>query len=417
MDSYDVIIVGAGLAGLHAALRISEKNASLRIAIAEAYNYVGGRIFTYHHKGKHPLHWEAGAGRYHESHKLLKKYIQRYKLTPIPIGSEEQWISEDTKYPQTNIWEELSEIITTSLSSVNPSLLGMHTLERLLEVTQGKETATKILERFPYRAEVKTLRADLAIKSFQNEMHNNKGFYVIKEGLSALAKAMQKELESRGVQFLLNHRLVRVSKNAFEQTVCKFDAHTLNANKLILALHSEALKQIHPFSKLPILKHLAMEPLLRTYGIFPSGTKPTWFSKIPKTVTDSKLRYIIPINPSEGTIMTSYTDADDTRFWSSILDKKGEHSLQEKITEELRLLFPSVEIPTPLFFKSHLWTHGCTYWVPGRYNPQEVSEKFMQPMPSSFHNVHICGESYSLRQAWMEGALEHTEAMLKKYFL
>jgi monoamine oxidase len=411
MDSYDVIIVGAGLAGLHAALRISEKNPSLRIAIAEAYDYVGGRIFTYHHN---KLRWEAGAGRYHESHKLLKKYIQKYKLTPIPIGSEEQWISQDTQTAQKNIWEELSEIITTSLSSVNPSLLGMHTLERLLEVTQGRQTAAKILERFPYRAEVKTLRADLAMKSFQNEMHNNKGFYVIKEGLSALAKAMQKELESRGVLFLLNHRLVGVSKNTFEQTVCKFDARTLKANKLILAVHSEALKQIHPFSKLPILKHLAMEPLLRTYGVFP---KESWFSKIPKTVTDSKLRYIIPINPSEGTIMTSYTDADDTRFWSSILDKKGEHSLQEKITEELRLLFPSVEIPTPLFFKSHLWTHGCTYWLPGRYNPQEVSEKFMQPMPSSFHNVHICGESYSLRQAWMEGALEHTEAMLKKYFL
>ena len=47
MADYDVLIVGAGIAGLHCALRISEKFPSKRIAIAEAYDYTGGRIFTF----------------------------------------------------------------------------------------------------------------------------------------------------------------------------------------------------------------------------------------------------------------------------------------------------------------------------------------------------------------------------------
>lgn len=413
-DPYDVIIVGAGIAGLHAALRISEKNPKLTIAITEAYDYVGGRIFTFHHPKYKILQWESGAGRIHESHTLLKKYIKRYNLTTIPISSKQQWISQYTKIPEPDIWTELSEILMDFIASSNPSVLGTHTIHDILRLTKGKTYADKILAHFPYSAEVNTLRADLAIQSFRNEMGSSENFFVIKEGFDAVPTAMREELESRGVQFFFNHRLLRVSKHGLGQTMCTFQDSTLIANKVILALHSEALRQIHPFTNLPMLKHLAMQPLLRTYGIFQT---PAWFSHIPRTVTNSPIRHMIPINPNQGTIMTSYTDGKDTEKWTSILKKKGEAGLQQEIMQALRDLFKNSHIPDPIFFKSHLWKDGCTYWLPGRYDPQASSEKFMNPLPTSLNNVYVCGESYSMRQAWVEGALEHTEAMLKKFFL
>ena len=417
MDMFDVIIVGAGLAGLHCALRISEKNPRLHIAIAEAYGYVGGRATTYTPPEHEHIHWEAGAGRIHKSHKIIRYYVERYGLNLIPISPKENWVKEGANGTIGNIWRECSEFIVTFLSGLKPQILATNTIQELLEKTHGKTLANQLLAHFPYKSEVATLRADLAIQSFQNEMGTNKDFFVIQEGFSALAKAMHKELESRGVRFLFHHRLSQITKNSFGKTLCNFEGASLKANRVILALDSHSLKQISPFSNLPALKHLKMEPLLRTYAVFKRSRRPVWFSGFNNIVTDSPIRHIIPINPSNGTIMISYTDGADTKQWTDILASKGEKALEKEIMKNIRKLFPSIVIPDPIFFKAHNWPTGCTYWLPGLYNPKEISKKIMRPLPNTLHNVHVCGESFSMRQAWVEGALEHSEAMLKRFFV
>ena len=113
--------------------------------------------------------------------------------------------------------------------------------------------------------------------------------------------------------------------------------------------------------------------------------------------------------------MISYTDSDDARPWFKVLEQKGEKGLGKEIMKEVRHLFPMIKIPDPLVFKSYDWHTGCTYWLPGTYNPQDLSKKIMKPFLT--YNIYVCGESYSMRQAWVEGALEHSEAMLRKFFI
>ena len=407
---YHILIVGAGIAGLHCAMRLSE-GSTKKIAIAEAYDYVGGRCFTYR-KGSANLQWESGAGRIHASHKLITHYVNKYKLTKIPLSAEEAWISSDEKKIQENQWSDISDFIISALSHLAPTTLGRYTVEELLNKVYGEAETKTLLHHFPYRSEVNTMRADLALKSLKGEMGSEGGFYTVKEGLDTLMKRMRDTLEYRGVKFLLNHRLSAIEKNT-TPIVCKFANTTLAADKVILALHSDALKQINPFQNLPALKCLKMQPLLRTYSVYPT---PAWFDGFPKIVTDSPLRYIIPIRADKGVIMSSYTDAENTEPWAKILNTEGEASLEREIRKETRRLFPSLDIPRPTFFKAHLWKHGCTYWTPGLYDPRHLSEKIMRPLPSCWQNVYVCGESYSERQAWIEGALEHSEKLLRKFF-
>jgi hypothetical protein len=383
------------------------------------YNYTGGRIFTYREKGHQ---WESGAGRLHKSHIILMKYLKEYGLTPIPIPSATNWISQGSL--EKDIWPAVSEIVESALERLDPKLLATHTVEQLT----FKEP---LLHRFPYKSEVATLRADLALKSFHNEMGGDNGFYVIKEGFSELTDRIKATLVKRGVKFLYHHRLISVdelSTKLFEEhTSLYFEITnkkhkppvargsekqkptcsyiTLQAKKAILAVHADALRGISPFSNLPALKNIAMTPLLRTYGVFKNPVN------IPKAVTDSTIRYVIPIN--KNTIMTSYTDSTDTIPWKKIYDEGGDAALGPAVMTGLRKLFPDVENPT--FFKSHYWKHGCSYWLPGLYDPEEESRKIMQPIPLRFPNIFVCGESYSMRQAWVEGALEHAEQMLQTY--
>jgi hypothetical protein len=391
---YDYLIVGAGIAGLHCALRISKAFPKAKIAVAEMYSYTGGRIFTFKGKGQQ---WEAGAGRIHGSHTMTMKYLKDYGLTTIPIGGNTDWQSKGSK--EEDIWPSLSEALVSSLKRLDPKVLATHTIKDLT-------FDDHLLYRFPYNAEVSTLRADLAVKSFDNEMGSYTNFYVVKEGLSELTTRMKAALEKRGVKFLYNHRLVSVDPLYFEITNKHSKYVTIKATKSILAVHCDALRGIKPFSNLPILKHLSMKPLLRTYGVF---KEPITMNK---TVTDSRLRYIIPVG--KYTLMTSYTDAQDTAVWKKIYDKGGDKALCHAIMGDLKVMFPELEMPT--FFKSHYWQHGCSYWLPGLYDPKEESHKVMCPI-QKLPNVYVCGESYSLKQAWIEGAIEHAEEMLQKYIL
>jgi protoporphyrinogen oxidase len=400
---YDYIIVGAGIAGLHCALRISKAFPKATIAITEMYNYTGGRMFTFHQSNP-SLAWESGAGRIHESHTHTLRYIKDYGLTLLPISEQSQWISEDTANPSKDIWPSLSDIFTTALENLHPTILATHTVEDILQ-------SNFLTQRFPYKSELSTMRADLALKSLSETMGSSEGFYVVKEGFTSLANKMKADLTKRKVVFYYNYKLVSI--DAKGGLYFKGES-SMKAKKIILAIPSEALKSISQFHNLPALKHITMKPLLRTYGVFPSKA---WFQGIPRTITDSPLRHIIPIDSKKGIIMTSYTDAEDTKPWLRILESKGEMALQNAIMKKMRELFPELTIPNPIFFKAHHWKHGCSYWLPGLYDVKEQSTKLMNPLPAAYPNVYVCGESYSLKQAWIEGAIEHAEEMLEKYIL
>ena len=83
--------------------------------------------------------------------------------------------------------------------------------------------------------------------------------------------------------------------------------------------------------------------------------------------------------------------------------------LHSKFMKDLRELFPEREIPDPVLFDYYAWPDGVTYWLPGNYDPAKVSREALHP----FETIYVCGESFSMRQGWMEGALEHAAELLK----
>ena len=418
MGDYDILIVGAGIAGLHCALRISEKFPSKRIAIAEASDVTGGRIFTFQAPFR-GLHWEAGAGRVNTNHTHTCKYVKKYGLTRIPIENGSKWVTIG-RMSKSNDWNSIVKTFVTSLSKIPKVMLATHTLYDLLCKIYTTSIVESILFFFPYRAEVMTLRADLALESFQSDMAPNASFFVIKEGFSSLPAAMEDELVGRGVTFLMNHRCTSLHSQDVFPMIAHFktpvNSQSISATKIILAIPSDALRKVSHFKSYPILKHLEASALLRTYAVFPkNGDSRMWFEGMKRTVTDTPLRHIIPINTNKGIIMTSYTDGDDTIHWEK-LKKKGTGVVAKEIVKELQALFPESVIPNPLYFKYHFWPHGATYWAPGLYDPKTESQAMLRPFPTRLPDLYVCGESYSLKQAWVEGALEHAEELITKYF-
>jgi monoamine oxidase len=90
--------------------------------------------------------------------------------------------------------------------------------------------------------------------------------------------------------------------------------------------------------------------------------------------------------------------------------RKGDEWVKAEVLKDVRALLPTVDIPDPYAFKIHPWTAGCTYWLPGNYDVKDVMTA-SQHIGGDSGGIFACGESLSLRQAWVEGALESAEAL------
>jgi hypothetical protein len=416
MFNFDIVIVGAGIAGLYCGIELAKKGKS--VCILEKHDYLGGRVVSYH-EGAYS--WEIGAGRISNSHKMVHSLLSRYGLKTVALSEKQLFVERDGTQRE-NKFSTMIQPILKELNELPASVLREHTLEDIMKGIYGETKTHELVAEFPYRAELSVLRADLGIAAFmEGEMSTYKGYSVVIGGLSSLIDNMAKEFKSKGGVIKLQHEMIGISqpdahsKIVIECRIEKRIPEVIYANKVILALHADALKSCPDTKHFPVLKHLAMEPLMRTYGVFPTKGGSAWFAGLERCITAGPVRYFIPIDDKKGVAMVSYTDADDAKYLMKLLNKQGEAALGEFILKELRSMFPSHTIPNYTFFKAYPWYSGCTYWTPGDYDPVRISQEAMHPdkyLPS----VYVCGESFSMKQAWMEGALEHASHMIKKYF-
>ena len=414
-DSYDILIIGAGIAGLYTAIECLKRRPTSRVALAESYHIAGGRASTFSAdiSGVN-YQWEMGAARISEHHHLLLKLLKYYGLETVPISAEVQF-KESGEYPiEPDSFGPAIPITLAPLANLPVEILGTKTLRQLLSQFYKPKELEAILLRHPYRGELDTMRADIGLKLFQNEFSPSEKYCLCKSGLSSLITKMVEDFEKRGGFLFLKHKLLEIhGDNEFIfKKIGTTSEVTFTSRKTVFAIPSPALARLKPFASWPVLKHLAMKPLLRIYAVFPPNKdNKQWFEGLSKIVTATRLRYIIPVSVETGSIQISYTDSTDAEPLIELLKKEGEAALGTELVKDLRTLFGNTKtIPDPLFVKAYPWNDGVTYWLPGNYNPYTLSKMAIRPFPKK--PWFVVGESYSITQGWMEGALEHVKSAL-----
>ena len=420
---HDLIVVGCGVAGLRVGIEAAKKGISC--CILEKYGYCGGRVFTYI-KGRY--RWESGAGRIAASHVKVRALMDKYGLAFQPFHGDSSSLHAGVL--EKNTFKELCDIYLEPLRGLPANVLSNNTIGDLLDATM--DDAKGFYLKFPYFAEIHTLRADRALHSFDNEMGSTR-FGGCEGGLSRVTDGMVEEFLSLGGSIIhectvesLNRRdhylspLFRplngpAKKRVGAQLLCKMgdgSHRIIECGTCVFALHADAVRGIKGLAHLPVLNKLRMEPLVRIYMVFPVRKGKAWFTDIGRVVTDDKIRYMIPMGG--GNVMISYTDGSDARYWLSKLDatkKNGEKAVCHEIMSRVRALFPDIHIPDPLFVTFHPWQSGCTYWTCGNYSVEEESLKALHPM-REYPSVFMCGESFSVNQCWIESALDHADSLL-----
>ena len=402
---YDVVIIGGGISGLYCAYKLSETQ---YVALFDERNYIGGRIHTYINND---YQYEIGAARFNNSHTLLLELIKYYKLTKIPIPKEIDYIecfenieNKITINSHIEFQKTLNEILQKTKQTKNLKKITFY--QHLVNILKSKEKADRIVNIFGYYSEMKEMNALNAYNTFKNDFGNVQ-YYFLLEGLSSLCENMMKTIQKNGSKVYLKTHINSVEKvNNIFKIGKKNSKRKIYSNKVIFAIKPYQLKSfpiINSIHKYTTTVYNA--PLIRIYAVY----KEIWFNNINRTTTNNILRQIIPINKKTGLIMISYTDGEDTKpFMKNEYELKSNIELKQIVAENIKKIFPDKNIKEPLHFNAYLWRVGCHHWLPN-VDSVIIQKNILNPV----ENIFICGEGFSNKQAWIEGALDSASKVIK----
>jgi len=436
--NYDLVIIGGGIAGLYTLYKLSKQFTNLKILLLESGERYGGRIYSY----KETIDGEEyvidlGAGRLGHHHKLINTLISELGLKPkiIDIPNTKTYIEvaennknkahEKTHYKDF-IMAKLNKFFFSPLvSKLGKSALQKFYLYELLTKYVSASFSQKVASVFEYSSDLNELNAYDALGYFKYDYNKESTFFTLNGGLGQIIDHLLlaiKQTQSYKRKYISICNLSHVenvtynnSTNLFNISVSNYKTSTKTTyycDHLICAIPKQSLEN------LTILKPYARDldsinsiNLLRIFEVYKTENGESWFKNIKKTITNSKLQFVIPINSNNGLIMSSYSDCANARFWNNLLAKKGLDYVKQTLNSTLNLVFSvyNISVPPSKYIKLYFWDAGVANWKKN-VDSDYLSYKLANPLP----NVYIIGENYSQYQAWCEGALMTSENCLSK---
>ena len=298
-----------------------------------------------------------------------------------------------------------------------------------------------------------------ALEWFFADFAPNMQYLCLPDGYETLPESLAQAFESAGGTIALNTPVTRVGPGPSGEgfTLQLGDGGQVQAQTVILALPRRAIELITPGSV--ILPDSDVQQLLQTVTplpvmkLFLAYSSPWWMTDgvAPargRSVTDLPLRTIYyfgveddPVDPgnTNALLMASYTDALELDYWRGLRggpaypdqpnpltqqypgspewrEQVATSAMVTEATRQLASVHPMLTVPAPYTtaFKDwgddpyggavHVWNVGVM--------SDAVIDQIVQPRAGA--PLFICGEAYSRRQGWAEGAVNTAEAVMQR---
>ena len=432
--NYDLVIVGGGISGLYTLYKLSKKYSQLKILLLESGERYGGRIYSY----KETIDGEdyvmdLGAGRLGHHHKLINELINelglKSKIVDIPNTktyievTENNKVHEKTHYKDTIMTKLYKFFLSPLVSKLGKSVLQKFCLSELLTKYVSASFSQKVASVFEYSSDLNELNAYDAIGYFKYDYNKESTFFTLNGGLeqiiehllAAIKKTQSYKRKNISICNLSHVKNVTYNNNLFSINVSNYKTSnktTYYCHHLICAIPKQSLESLTIFK--PLLRDLdSINPinLVRIFEVYKTENGESWFKNIKKTITNTNVQFVIPINSNNGLIMSSYSDCANAKYWNNLLAKQGLDYVKQTLNKTLNQLFSiyNISVPQSKYIKLYFWDAGVANWKKN-VDSDYLSYKLVNPLP----NVYIIGENYSKYQAWCEGALMTSENCIAK---
>jgi monoamine oxidase len=459
----DVAIVGAGAAGTYLGYRLIRARPDWRIAIFERSDRIGGRLWSVKVDGlSHPI--ELGGMRYMSGHPLVQSVVDELGIETRPFDPAEKpertflrgVVGDSTDDPDAGRGYDLpaadsgrsaGDLLSSAFLEIVPQAPGLDEAgwrrhratarfgDRLLTDWSIEEAVATILspeghrfatDAFGYDSGIRPHNAGDAIQYLMGTGHPSGKARVPIDGMDRIPRELAARFEDLGGTVRLGHDVRRVAMGEGSVVLGFADGSGVRARRLVLTLPVPALESLADAS--PVVNGPTWRRLYRSIEGYP-GTKlycwydrPWWrYGADPpigiRTTTDlppRKIFYFDEAPDGPAAILAAFTDYRDNELIVALAEGRSggapaPAALLEAIRGWLAAAHPGADVPAaPAGSAFQHWGAdprevAWHYWRPGA-NSDEALDLAAQPDPSL--PIHICGEVFSRRGAWVEGALE-----------
>lgn len=306
-DNFDVLVIGAGAAGLMAAWELVQVNK--RVAIIEARDRVGGRIYTINDAGlSMPI--EVGAEFVHGKLELTQWLLEKGKIPTYEIRGD-IWRKEDEGLEKEKDFIENYRLLEKKFKLLESDMPVADFLNTHFKEPEHVDVRTSLQTYVEgYYAADTTRASTYALREELQKADSEQ--YRVEGGYGKLVRFLAKELEERACSIILSSpvQAIHWQKN---QVVVQTTTGSYSATKLLLTVpigvlqsgaiaFSPAIPQKLAAAKAlgfgPVIKiilqfknafwkekeHTRNEDMSEAGFIFSEEAVPTWWTQYPKDV-------------------------------------------------------------------------------------------------------------------------------------
>ena len=277
--SADVVVIGAGLAGLHAATLLEQ--AGLDVIVLESSTRAGGRVFTLDHLDGRP---EIGANQVGIDYSVLRSIAQRHGIgfgdsaamlpgMALHINGQlldaKAWknhssntlvAQEKALQPSSLLWSFLhkGETLKSADDWLKPTYAHLDIpLHDHLKSLGASTEALRLMNCNFIGEDIQRVSALQMLRKYVI-LQNNKGSQFIAGGTQRIPDAMRAALKS---PLLFEKRVVRIENNAAKVNIRCQDGSDYSAQRVVMAIPFSTARDIDLRSPISSLKREAIKDL------------------------------------------------------------------------------------------------------------------------------------------------------------
>lgn len=408
---YDIIIVGAGLAGLYSAYNIKKMSPKTNLLVLESNRrpYIGGRIGNHIFYGTNVV-VGAGVGRKDTDYlwiKLLKEL--NIKTNPFSVSMR---YSKNIKNP-IDIKQCLNQLRTIYHSYKNPPST---TFKKFAVEHLGPKLYKDFIISSGYSDYE---NEDLYEVLYHYQMEDNApGWIGLDISWSTVIHVLCNKIGNQNI--LASTKVEKMDK--IQESPCLFElttsgkqnkTNTYYANKVIIATRISTLQKLFPQFK--IYKEIHGQPFLYIYAKFDKKSSEIMSQLVSTyTIVSGPLQKMIPF--SESVYMIAYADNKNAEMLEKYKNNTPENRkfFEKEIEEALGIIPNTLKI---IGIKDFYWPIGTHYYEPLNREKYNNRPEFIREAQHPEPGLLVVGEAVSRRQGWSEGALESVENVLTKTWI